>query len=82
MPPGQFYVPIDGNSRLVMERNKGKIRPEELFSHRSASGDKVTLTSQIFGENRYFKQKEDTTEDRDMQGYVQGDWKSSAFTHR
>ena len=51
------------NDRLFKERNKGKLPPDQLNSNRSASGDKVTLTSKVFGSHRYFAQKEDTTED-------------------
>ena len=61
-------IGADENQRLFLERNKGKLRPHQLTN--SGSGDKITLTSKIFGENRYFRQKDDTTEDPDMHEYV------------
>ena len=40
------------------------------------------MTSQIFGEGRYFKQQEDTTLDPNMQEYVEDDWDASPMIHK
>ena len=65
-PSEDYEVQI--NTRLFLERNR-HISPEKA-SYRAADGSKVSLTNQIFGEKHYFKQQEDTTEDRDMHDYV------------
>ena len=66
---GGTNVEIDINSRLFLERNR-QFKPEQV-SYTDKNGKKVTLTSQIFGEGRYFKQQEDTTQDPNMQDYVE-----------
>ena len=49
---GDINVEIDSNQRLFLERNR-RYKPEQV-SYRSTSGEKVTLTSHIFGEKHYF----------------------------
>ena len=40
------------------------------------------MTNQIFGEHKYFQQKEDTTQDQGMQNYVEEDWESGVFVKK
>ena len=77
VPDGKRNVEINVNQRLFLERNK-QFKPEQV-SYRSASGDKITLTSKIFGENKYFQQREDTTQDQNMQAYVEETFETSPF---
>ena len=77
---GGTNVQIDINSRLFLERNR-QFKPEQV-SYIDKNGKKVTLTSHIFGEGRYFKQQEDTTQDPNMQDYVEGDWDASPVINR
>lgn len=45
---GKVNIEINVNQRLFLERNK-QFKPEQV-SYRTNSGEKVTLTNQIFGE--------------------------------
>ena len=45
-------VEIDINERLFLERNRN-FKPEQVWTTRPG-GNKVSLTSNIFGEHRYF----------------------------
>ena len=60
-----------------MERNK-KVKPEQAY-YQNAKGDKVTLTSEIFGERQFFQSVEDTAQNRHMQDYVMEDFATEAF---
>ena len=42
-------------------------------------GDKDGITSNIFGEAKYFSQKDDTSKDKDMQAYVEQTWEPAKF---
>ena len=68
-------INITVNSRLYLERNK-HLKPEDVL-YRAPNGDKVTLTDQIFGEHRYFQQKDDSKQDKDMQKYVKENYEST-----
>lgn len=52
VPDGPINVETDLNSRLFLERNR-QFKPEQV-KWKTPTGDKITLTSQIFGENKYF----------------------------
>jgi len=68
---GKVNIEINVNSRLYLERNK-HLKPEQI-QYRLASGEKISLTDQIFGDNNFNKVHEDTT------AIVAADWQSSAF---
>ena len=79
-PPDPFEdgkINITVNARLHLERNK-HLKPDQV-QYRAPNGDKVTITNQIFGEHKYFQQKDDTEQDKDMEDYVMGNWESTAF---
>lgn len=46
---GGTNIETDINYRLLLERNK-ELKPEKI-TYKSPSGEKVTITNQIFGEN-------------------------------
>lgn len=72
-------INITVNARLHLERNK-HLKPEQL-QYRGPGGQKISITDQIFGENRYVKEHADTEQDRDMQDYLKGNWESTAFVN-
>ena len=79
-PPDPFEdgkVNITVNSRLYLERNK-HLKPEQV-QFRGPGGEKVSITDQVFGEQKYFRQKDDTAKDKNMEDYVMGNWESTAF---
>ena len=49
---GNVNVATNINTRLFLERNR-QYKPEQV-SYRTASGEKISLTNQIFGEHKYF----------------------------
>ena len=68
---GKINIEVNVNSRLFLERNK-HLKAENV-QYQMASGEKISLTNKIFGDNNYEKGHEDTTE------MVVADWQSSAF---
>ena len=59
-------IEVNVNSRLFLERNR-HLSPEQV-QYKMAGGERISLTDQIFGQNNFDKQHEDTTE------IVVGDW--------
>ena len=76
-PDGNVNVEINVNQRLFLERNK-HLKPEQV-KYRSGTGDLITLTDKVFGEQRYFQSNDDTANDKQMDDYVKEDWEPPAL---
>ena len=66
----------DFNPRLIIERNKAQKNLKDK------DGNDISLTDAIFLEKAYYRTKEDTADDDQMDKYVKNDWQSSAFVKK
>ena len=80
LPPGEeeddLVAVTDFNPRLIIERNKAQKNLKDQ------DGNDISLTDAIFLEKAYYRTKEDTADDDQMDKYVKGDWQSSAFVKK